>query len=57
MKQLQYPADKEEITEIIRKRRFEENEGIIESVKDIIENVKNSGDKALIDYTNKFDNR
>lgn len=32
-----------------------DNEEILKTVKQIIENVKTNGDKALIEYTNKFD--
>ena len=41
--------------ESIVKSRISYDEKIIKSVRKIVADVKNKGDKAVLDYTNKFD--
>lgn len=41
--------------ESLKERQGKENSEVMKIVEDIIENVKKNGDKALIEYTNKFD--
>ena len=37
-------------------RPYIDNKSVITVVKEVFENVKNYGDKSLIEYTKKFDN-
>ena len=58
MKKLCYPDDIDKINKIIEKNKnnLECNQEIENTVDNIIENVKSKGDKALYEYTFKFDN-
>lgn len=47
--------DGEKYFQSLKERQGKENAEIIKTVKFIIDNVKENGDKALIEYTSKFD--
>ena len=47
--------NKEELLKKLDERGNSDNTKFLVIVKDIIANIKNNGDKALIEYTNKFD--
>ena len=47
--------NKEELLKKLDERGNSDNTKFLAIVKDIIANVKENGDKALIEYTNKFD--
>ena len=41
--------------ENLNKRNAMENDDVVKSVKEIIKNVKQNGDRSLFDYTKRFD--
>ena len=47
--------DKENILENLLKRSPNQYDEYQEAVNEILENVKKEGDKAVFDYTNRFD--
>jgi histidinol dehydrogenase len=48
---------KEEYLKLLRSRRTETDTNVVKSVSNILNEVKKDGDKALIQYTNKFDSK
>jgi len=55
MRQLNYPADRIEIDNIINARAYDENMQLKDIVDRVINDVRNRGDDALLEYTAKFD--
>lgn len=52
---IDFKADKETFLEAVEKRKKGFPDSVVKAVKEIIENVKQKGDKALLEYTKKFD--
>jgi len=55
MKILNYQSDKNKIDELIKSREFSIEEDVRKKVKNILLDVKNDGDKAVFNFTEKFD--
>ena len=55
MKTLNYQSDKDKINEILENRSFEIDDELKKKVKKILDKVKNSGDKALLELTSLYD--
>ncbi|MFW6381582.1 MAG: histidinol dehydrogenase, partial [Bacillota bacterium] len=55
MNKLQYPEDRVQILGIFREREFEEDEKVNARVSQIIEGVRQQGDRSLFEYTQQFD--
>lgn len=55
MKRFSYPLDSTSINKILNERKYDFMDERTEYVEDIIKNVKNNGDSAVIKYTRKFD--
>ena len=55
MKILNYQSDKNKIDELIKSREFSIEEDVRKKVKNILLDVKNDGDKAVYNFTEKYD--
>lgn len=55
MQKLKYPADKDKIKKILEKNSFDFQDNRSKSVEEIVNNVRENGDKAVLDYTARFD--
>ena len=55
MKILNYQSDKNKIDDLLENREFEIEEDLRKKVRNILADVKNKGDKAVFDFTEKFD--
>ena len=55
MKTLNYQSDENKIDELLKNREFEIEEDLRKKVRNILEDVKNNGDKSVFDFTKKFD--
>ncbi|MGM0436742.1 MAG: histidinol dehydrogenase [Bacillota bacterium] len=55
MKTLNYQSDKNKIEEIMGNREFNIEKKLRKKVKNILLDVKNKGEKAVLDFTAKFD--
>ncbi len=55
MKTMNYQSDKDEINMILENRNFEIDDELQKTVKKIVDEVKENGDKALLEFTSRFD--
>lgn len=55
LKEIRYDNNLKEIMEGLNSRKEGTNKKVDESVEEILKNVRENGDKALIEYAKKFD--